>query len=59
VTSEVGTKRTYRAELTMSVEGVKRKSAVRSQTDANDPQWTLANGARNYAGMGALRSRAV
>ena len=40
LTAAYGTKRTCRAELTMSVDGVKRKSAVSSQTDAIDPNRT-------------------
>jgi len=38
--SPVGTKRTCRADLSMSVDGVERKSSVRGQTDAIDPERT-------------------
>jgi hypothetical protein len=39
--------------------GVKPTRRLNAQTSHFDPQRTLATCARNYAGMGALRSRAV
>jgi hypothetical protein len=40
--SLIGTKQTSRADLTMSVDGAERKSAVRSQTNAIDPKRACA-----------------
>src|SRR3954468_7901539 len=59
MTSIGTTFRTRRHFRRTSAIGEKRKCLEHPQTDVNDPQRTLATCARNYAGMGALRSRAV